>query len=73
MRSMISSVSSDDPTEIHAEAGRFSALWKQLDERSQMLSMPKIVREALFDPDAGIIEVILFDDAAARLGTLPKT
>ena len=73
VRLMISSVSSDDPAEIHAEAGSFSALWKQLDERSQMLSMPKIVREALFDPDAGIIEVILFDDAAARLGTSPQT
>ncbi len=73
MRSMIASVSSDDPTEIHAEAGSFLALWNQLDERSQMLSMPQIVREALFDPDAGIIEVTLFDDAAARLGTSLKT
>ncbi len=73
VRSMISSVSSDDPTEIHAEASSFLALWNQLDERSQMLSMPHIVREALFDPDAGVIEVTLFDDAAARLGASPNT
>jgi hypothetical protein len=47
----------------------FSALWKQLDKRSQMLLMPRIVREAMFDPNARIIEVILFDDAPARPGT----
>ena len=70
---MISSVSSDDPTEIHAEASSFLALWNQLDERSQMLSMPHIVREALFDPDAGVIEVTLFDDTAARPGASPNT
>ncbi len=41
VRSMIASVSSDASTEIHADTDSVLTFWKQLDERSQMLSMQR--------------------------------
>lgn len=67
VRSMICSISAESSTEEDGGDHLFFAIWNQLDDWSQLKRIPLIVREAVFDPDAGTIEVILLDDATERL------
>jgi hypothetical protein len=65
--SIIRQSEEDHVSSADAHVERFHSLWNQLDERTQTKLLATIIKEVVFDPDAGSIRVTLVDDAAERI------
>ena len=68
VRSMIGSGDWEGLTsDQREEVGRFSDLWQNLDDWSQEKSLAQVLREVVFDPDAGTVELALVEGAAGKV------